>query len=129
MGSSHQEKRGFIRVPFSTKVEVRCQGRSVQADGEADLSMSGIRVFSDEELPPDSPCRVKIILEPSVRAQIIEAGGRVVRTEPGKLAVEFTELDLDGYWHLRQLILHNAEDPDRAEQEFEAHWGIRQPSS
>ncbi len=43
------------------------------------------------------------------------------------LAVEFTELDPDSYNHLRRLILSNAKDPEKAEQEFESHWGIRRP--
>jgi hypothetical protein len=56
---------------------------------------------------------------------LIEADGNIVRSEPSSLAVEFTRLDLDSYYHLRQLILNNTDDPEKAEQEFSSHWGIR----
>jgi hypothetical protein len=56
---------------------------------------------------------------------LIEADGKIIRSEPSSLAVEFTRLDLDSYHHLRQLILNNTDDPEKAEQEFSSHWGIR----
>jgi len=50
----------------------------------------------------------------------------VVRSAPDGIAIHFRELlGLDSYEHLRNLILHNAVDPDQAEQEFESHIGLR----
>jgi len=122
------DKRGFIRVPFNTEVEVQLQGRTIRSREGIDLSMNGIRLATGDETPAScSPCQVKIRLQAAEHGLLIAANGRVVRSAPGSLAIEFAELDPDSYYHLRQLILHNAEDPEQAEKEFTAHWGIRQP--
>jgi hypothetical protein len=121
------EKRGFIRIPFNTKVEVRAQGRTIRSLEGINLSMSGIRLTTGDAVPvAETPCQVKITLSASEDRLLIEANGKVIRSEPGSLAVEFMELDLDSYHHLRQIILNNADDPEKAEKEFMAHWGIRE---
>jgi hypothetical protein len=55
----------------------------------------------------------------------ITVKGVIVRAEPGTLAIHFSEIDVESYLHLQQLILNNSEDPARAEREFRAHRGIR----
>lgn len=122
------EKRGFSRVPFNTEVEVQVQDRSIRSRDGINISMSGIRLSTREAIPPaETPCQVRIALGGSENPIIIDAKGKMVRSQEGSLAVEFTELDLDSYHHLQQLIVNNAADPERAEQEFSAHWGIRKP--
>ncbi len=122
------EKRGFSRVPFNTEVEVRAQGRIIRSREGINVSMSGIRLSTREAIPPaGTPCQVTIVLGGSADPVSIHAKGKMVRFQEGSLAVEFTELDIDSYHHLQQLIVNNADDPERAEQEFAAHWGIRKP--
>jgi hypothetical protein len=128
MASGPNEKRGFIRVPFNTTVEVRVQDRVIQSQEGVNISMSGLRLSTREAIPPAGvPCQVTINLGGSENPIRIEAKGTTVRSHGGGLAVKFIDLDLDSYQHLRQLIVNNAGDPDRAEQEFGAHWGIRKP--
>ncbi len=123
-----QEKREFIRVPFSTEVEIRFGDRSFRSSSGINISLNGLRIATEQPLPDtDSPCSVKILLRAFDHQVAIEALGRAVRAGDGHLAVEFTELDPDSYFHLRQLIVNNADDPARAEEEFDAHWGIRRP--
>jgi PilZ domain len=123
------EKRGFIRVPFNTNVEVQAGGRTYRSSRSLEgtnLSLSGIRFCTGEAIPDaGSPCLVTIFLGGPGTGPAIRAQGIVQRAEPGSLAVEFRELDADGYGHLKNLILNNADDPERAEEEFRAHWGIR----
>ena len=130
MNDQPTEKRGFIRVPFKTDVEVRVEGRSIRSQADLNISMSGIHLRTSEAVPPqETPCQVTILLGKSGEPVLIEAKGKTIRSQPGNLAVEFSELELDSYNHLRQLIMNNAEDPARAEREFHAHWGIRMPRS
>jgi hypothetical protein len=126
MKSQQHEKRGFIRVPFHTAVEVQVPGRTIRSRDEINISMSGIRVTMSDEAPPvETECQVRVILGTAEKQVIINANGRTIRSQPGTLAVEFLDLDLDSYQHLQQLIVNNADDPVRAEEEFAAHWGIR----
>jgi len=120
------DRRGFIRVPLDTRAEVLVQGQTFRAGEEIDLSMSGVRLSVSGAPPaPGSACRVRIQLPTAGDRVVIEAEGTVIRSVPGSLAIEFTDLDPDSYFHLKNLILNNASDPEQAEQEFTSHWGIR----
>ncbi len=129
MNEMHDERRDFVRVPFNTEVAITAGEWSLRTGTEIDLSMSGLHLAGLEKAVRDMPlpgtsCRASIILGGAGRARI-EAAGRIIRSEPGELAVEFIEIDLDGYQHLRQLILNNSKDPERAEQQFDQHRGIK----
>ena len=128
MTDQANEKREFIRVPFNTEVEIQAQEHTINSRAPIDISMTGLRLATDQSVPPaGASCGVKIILAASEPRIIIEAQGTVIRSGPGSLAVTFTELDLDSYHHLRQLIMNNTDEPERAEREFFSHWGIRRP--
>ncbi len=121
------ERRGFVRVPFNTEVIVEGNGNTIQSREGINVSMSGIRLTTSAQIPsPGSSCQVRILLGASESRLPVEARGIVVRSEPGILAVQFTEIDLDCYHHLRQIILNNTDEPEKAEKEFSAHWGIRE---
>ena len=38
--------------------------------------------------------------------------GEVVRVDPGGLALHFTEIDADSFYHLKNIIYYNSKDPD-----------------
>jgi hypothetical protein len=129
MDESAQDRREFIRVPFKAEVSVRTADRTLWANSTLDISLNGIRIASSEQpLPEGTACEIEIVLADADPAVIIEARGTVVRPEAGILAIRLTELDIESYTHLRQLILNNAVDPEKAEREFDAHWDIRKPA-
>lgn len=122
------ERREFIRVPFKTGLSVRTRDRTIWSTSSLDISMAGLRASTAEMPPADgTACEVEIVLSDADPLVIIEARGAIVRSAPGTIAVRFTEIDLDSFDHLRQVILNNAGDPDRAEQELRSHHGIRRP--
>jgi hypothetical protein len=130
MTGQNDERRGFVRVPFNTEVVIIAGDWSLRATKGIDVSMSGLHLTgldkTDAGKPlPGTSCKASIHLQAAGHRALIEADGRIIRSGPGELAVEFIEIELDGYQHLRQLILNNAEDPDRAEQQFNEHRGIR----
>lgn len=127
MDSQPSDRRSFVRVPFNTKTEVHVDQRVIRSSEGIDVSLSGLRLTSSEPVEPGAPCQVKIILQTPDSRLFIEAKGTVIRSAAGTLGIQFTELDLDSYLHLRQLILYNTEEPEKAEQEFSSHWGIRTP--
>lgn len=130
MSGQPEEKREFIRVPFKVDTAVRTVDRTIWSSNTLDISMNGIRVATTETIPDEGTlCEIEIVLSESPAPVIIEARGSIVRSAAGTLAVHFSEIDIDSYDHLQQLILNNAKDPERAEQEFQAHWGIRKASA
>jgi hypothetical protein len=128
MTDQAREKRGFIRVPFNTEVEIHIGDRTIRSGSGVNISMRGLRVSTEQEAPAaGAPCSAKIILKASKDRVSILAEGTIVRSEQGSVAMEFSGLDIDSYHHLRQLIINNAENAEQAEQEFIEHWGIRKP--
>ncbi len=129
MEGTDKDRREFIRVPFRAEVSVRTADRTLWANSTLDISLNGLRIATSEPpLAEGCACEIEIVLSDADPIVLIEARGTVVRPEPGILAVHLTELDVDSYDHLRTLILNNASDPERAEREFTAHWGIRKPA-
>lgn len=129
MTKPESEKREFVRVPFRIGTTVRTGDRTIWSSNTLDVSMNGLRIATTETVPPEGAlCEVEIVLVEAPEPVIIEARGTIVRSKPGTLAVHFSEVDVDSYEHLRQLVLNNSEDPERAEQEFGSHRGIRKPA-
>jgi hypothetical protein len=129
MAREMEEKRRFMRVPFNTEVEIQANDHTIRSTKGINISLSGLRMSIEQDAPPvGASCQVKITLSMSEHRVAIDAKGNVIRSDPRHVAIRFTELDLDSYHHLRQLIINNAEDPEQAEREFSAHWGIRQPA-
>jgi hypothetical protein len=126
MASGTSERREFIRIPFDMDVKIEVGGKILLVNKGVNISLRGLHLAAvDAKLTPGALCSVVIMLNTVDRGPILEAEGKVIRSEPGSLAIEFTELDLDSYHHLRQLVLLNTAEPEKAEQEFIAHWGIR----
>lgn len=130
MSDERTDRREFVRVPLQTKAEIEINGTIVRSRGPIDVSLGSIRISADcGAFPAGAPCFVRILLTPGGPGAVIEARGIVARCEEDTVVVRFTELDLDGYHHLRQLILYNTEDTEKAEQQFAAHWGLKRKES
>jgi hypothetical protein len=121
------ERREFVRIFFNMEVRVSVDGRIIRSDKGIDISMSGLRLTTTDTAPAGAPCQVVIRLNKGNHPEVIEADGKIVRSGPGSLAIEFTGLDPDGYHHLCRLIMLNVDDPDEAEREFTSHWGLKRP--
>ena len=120
-GSEHRE---FTRVHVKVLTEVTVEGRTIRSFDSQDLSLKGMLVRTEERLPPGTPCGVRVLLGDG--AVEILADGVVVRDYAEGFAVQFTRLlGLESYEHLKNLVMYNSPDPDRIEQEFQEHLGLR----
>lgn len=122
--------REFTRVKVAIHVELR-MGGNVVIQGELDnISFNGLLLRCEATLPESTPCLVLLHLDEGPAGPTIEAQGLVVRTEPHKLAVQFTELiGNDRTHHLRNLVLYNSgAQASRVEEEFESHVGLQSKS-
>ena len=112
------EKRNTIRVPFHVRAIVKHKDRSIDGDVE-NLSTGGMLLHTGEKIPVDEPVHVSIYLYGSSSHLALEISGMVVRGSARGLAVKFTELDLDSFIHLRNIISRNAFDDEKIIKEFE----------
>ena len=74
-------------------------------------------------------CACTIFLDGRHGQARIRAQGVVARALDQALAFEFRELtDAESFQFLQNLILYNAADPKRVEEEFKSHLGLKRPS-
>jgi len=121
-------RRDFSRVETHIAVELECGDRVVGGQ-LADVSMHGAGLDCDEKLPLQAECLLKLLLgDPRESPVCIMTKGKIVRSTEDGIGVDFTEMDLDSYEHLRNLVLLNANDVARIEGEFKDHLGLKKPS-
>lgn len=118
------DRRKHIRVDFDSSVEVRSADRTLIAGKPFSISLGGVGVIGQNPMPVGTDCHVTIYFNGASSDLCIQAEGSVVRSGPlddngiGSMGVEFTSIDEDGYFHLKNLILYNSDDPDSVEAEF-----------
>jgi hypothetical protein len=122
--SEAENHREFTRVHVKVDTEVKALGRTIHSFDSQDLSLKGMLVRTEERLPRGTPCEVRLLL--GDHAAEILADGLVVRDYDEGFAVQFTRLlGVESYEHLKNLVLYNAQDTARIEQEFQEHLGLR----
>ncbi len=122
MNDITREQRAFSRVGFHTRAEVEVGGRTIYGE-VTDISMNGMRMFTIEPATLGDACDVRIYLG-ETDPLIIRAVGHIARVEADGFAVRFDGLYCEAYDHLKQVVLFNTDDPDKAEAEIESHIGI-----
>lgn len=112
------EKRNTTRVPFHVRAVIAHDNRSIEGEVK-NLSTGGILVRTDEEaIPTGSSVQVSIFLYGSSSSLTLNMAGKVVRAAGGEIAVQFTELDLDSFIHLRNIVARNATDDEAILEEY-----------
>jgi hypothetical protein len=86
-----------------------------------DVSLNGMFVNSDRMLPVGHDCHVTLVLEGGVGKFHVATDGRVVRVDEDGIAIEFSEVEIEGADHLRKLLLCNADEPERVREELESY--------
>ncbi len=115
--SDNRRKR--TRINVDALVDIHATGARLLGLKARDLSHKGVYVLGDLPLEPGQNCMITVCLVASAMAgPLLHMEGKVVRVTEKGAAIDFVSMDPDTYMHLRNLILHNAEDPDRAEKEF-----------
>lgn len=115
------DSREFSRSPVHARVEV-CLDNGVMVDGTAaDVSLRGMRFFTERSLPVGKSVRVRLLLDDQNAYPYLAVRGRIVRVEAGGVALEFIGVDADNIEHLQRLVHSNAPDADQAEGEIAGH--------
>jgi hypothetical protein len=112
------EKRNTIRVPFHVRAIVNYGDRAIDGD-IINLSTGGMLFNTADTVPVDETIRISIFLYGSSSHLALDITGKVVRGSDRGLAIRFTELDLDSFIHLRNIISRNAFDEEKIMKEFE----------
>jgi len=126
----HSEKREFTRVPSEVSAEIICSGRPALSGRADNISMKGVYVLTDQDIPAGTECRIVLYLGKTNSALSIKGNGAVVRKDDHGVAIEIRSIEgIESFCHLKNLVLYNAPDPEQVGEEFNAHLGIRRIES
>jgi len=107
------EKRSKPRVYYKTDILLKLDKFEVRASGNSiDLSLKGIYVKTDDDIPVGTECVVKISLSGTTENLPLKMRGTVVRKELSGIGISFTSMDIDSYTHLKNVVRYNSADPD-----------------
>lgn len=119
------DSREFTRVPIKMEVTVTAEGKSVMSRDVKDVSMNGIYLFSEQKLSEGSDCDIIMLIgEPGSQLEV-DLKGKVERVTANGMAVSFTEIGLESYEHLHNLVLYNSRNVTQVEDEFKHHLGLK----
>jgi hypothetical protein len=113
------EKRNNIRVPFHVLSVVKFEDYIIEGE-VANLSTGGMLLKTDENLPLNEIVDISIFLYGSSSNLSLNMTGKIVRNTDEGIAIKFSELDLDSFIHLRNIVSRNALDDEKVMQEFKS---------
>ena len=122
-----EEHREFTRVSISVWLEARAGVCTIKTHESHGLSTTGISLKQQgTPFAVYTLCEVWVFLEgvePPIHVDLKE---RVRRSTDQELSVEFKEVDLEGYKHLKNLVRYNShQSADAVYKELGEHTGIK----
>jgi hypothetical protein len=126
--TDYATRREFTRVPIHIWGTFAADGRELVTAEITSLSLRGCYAATFEALPADGCYELTLYTEHAASALHITVTARIVRSDGEGMGVEFTEMPLESYDHLRNMVLLNAADPEQVERELRNHVGLKRAS-
>ena len=112
------EKRNFDRIPFQTKAIVRSKDTTVIGIVE-NLSLDGIFLKTPEKLNLNRIVKIELLSTGTSSQLSILLDGKIMRHENIGMAIQFKNVDMDAFLHLKNLISYNTSQIEKLNKEFE----------
>ena len=112
------EKRNFDRIPFQTKAIVRSRDATVIGIVE-NLGMDGIFLKTPEKLNLNRIVKIELLFTGTSSQLSILLDGKIMRHENIGMAIQFKNVDLDAFFHLKNLIAYNTNQVGNLQDEFQ----------
>ena len=110
--TEHDDRRHNVRVSFHATVDLDFTGQQYQDCETDNLSTKGVLVLGITDRDIGDSCQITLHLAGSRDDLTLSMQGEVMRLEDRGIGIHFTEIDLDSYTHLRNIIYYNVDDPD-----------------
>lgn len=119
MNTDGKEKRRNTRINFETQVIVKTANKEITAVANSkNISMKGIFIETHEKIPVGTECDIQILLSGTSSKLSLSMNGKVVRQIASGIGIAFNTIEIDSFFHLRNLIMYNSSDPDAIENEL-----------
>lgn len=113
-----KERRKNTRVPFQTTADVVFNDTRYTQCATENLSVTGVAVLGITGHKLGETCDLSLALSGSTSHLRLAMKGKIVRVDADSIALHFIEIDLDSFYHLKNIIYYNSSDPDTIEQEL-----------
>lgn len=120
-----KDQREFSRVDLKLLAKVKVKGEETVFTGIHNVSMKGLFMEGKTDWSMGTECEIHLILDGQNPPVDIKVKGRVQRIMEEGIALIFTEVSLEAYEHLHNLVLLNSGDTEKVEQEFKNHLGLK----
>ncbi|MCB9493889.1 MAG: PilZ domain-containing protein [Desulfobacteraceae bacterium] len=113
--NDNKERRQSKRVDFNTEIYLKTPSQTFRLEGNSrDISQKGVYILTDKDLDIDidTVCEIKIVLSGASPAVVLNIVGKIARKTSDGLGVEFKEMDLDSYTHLKNIVKFNSKEDD-----------------
>lgn len=112
MTESLRDKRNAERVRFRSRIVIHAEDTDLEATAESrDISVMGVYIHTDSMLPTGTKCRLSITLTGNSSEMHLDLAGLICRHDATGMGITFTDLDVDNFVHLKNLVLlHKALD-------------------
>ncbi len=112
-----RRKRTRVDCKFGTIVTVDNQEVKVNSHN---LSLKGMLCSTDSIFQADQLCKVTFNLTQESEGELIQATvhGRIIRTNPIETAIEFTLMDAESFFHLKNIVESHSQEPERIAREL-----------
>jgi hypothetical protein len=125
---SEGNNREFSRVPLPVSAAFALvSGETIEGTAH-DISMNGVFIETSRGASVGEEGQLTLTFEPKYEPIVITGHGRVIRVTDEGVGVQILEIELEGYEHLRNLILYNAPDPEAVMSELDGHLGLKRRS-
>ena len=111
------EKRSNTRILFNVSAIIKYKDKEIKGN-VVNLSLNGILVKTDEEIPVGGEIIINIMMEGSTSQLTINLDGIVKRSGKSEIAAEFKSIDLDSFIHLKNIVIYNEGDEEKIMKEF-----------
>ncbi len=105
-----KNQREFSRVDLKLLAKVKSKGKEVVFTGTHNVSMKGLFLKGKTDWGVGAEYEIHLILDGQSPPVDIKVKGRVQRITDEGIALMFTEVNLEAYEHLHNLVLLNTAD-------------------
>ena len=114
-----KNRRKRTRVDFTTKVVLKTESDLITVNADsADISLKGIFIKTEDKIIPGTRCDIEILLSGTSSRLSLNIKGVIVHQRKDGLGVNFESMDVDSHFHLKNIVMYNADDPDEIEKEM-----------
>jgi len=109
---SNQERREAERIRFKSRIIIKTEDDTIGATADSrNISFKGMYVVPEKILPLNTLCTLDVTLTGNTSKMTITIPGTVCRHDEKGMGIAFTEMKVDSFIHIKNLIkLHTSQD-------------------